>query len=251
MQPGIRCSLLNILLFISGISFGFQKNVNAQEKVTFPATDSLIVTADFYRSSSDNPYIILTHQAGFSRGEFIETAPRLVKLGYNCLAVDLRAGDQVNYIKDETSRRARKGGTSQTLLDSKKDISGAINYAYSRSGKPVILLGSSYSASLDLLLAKDNSKIKAVIAFSPGEFFPGVEVNNEIEGLSKPLFIGTTKDELPYTKKILRNVESRYYTLFTPSGDGSHGSKALWLSSPQSEEYWLALMMFINKLKGN
>ncbi len=252
LKPGIQHSPLVFLLFSFLITVTFLIPVRAQEKVTFPAIDSLTVTADFYRSSSDNPYIILAHQSGYSRGAFSITAPRLVKMGYNCLAVDLRSGDQVHYIKNETARLAKKEDWPRDYLDSKKDIAGAIGYAYARSGKPVILLGSSFSASLDLLLAKDDPRVKAVIAFSPGEFFPGIEISNQIAGLDKPLFIATTRQELSYAKQLLAGIDARYYTLFAPSsGEGSHGSKALWPDNPQSEEYWLALMMFINKLKGN
>ena len=67
--------------------------------VNFPTSDGLKVYADYYSSHNKRgPLIILYHQAGFSRGEFRHIAPRLVELGFNVLAVDLRSGDILNQV---------------------------------------------------------------------------------------------------------------------------------------------------------
>ena len=80
----------------------------AQQMVTFFSSDGLTVTADLYLKDKSYPFIILFHQANFSRGEYQETAPKLMKLGYNCLAVDLRSGKEVNFIKNETAAKAHE-----------------------------------------------------------------------------------------------------------------------------------------------
>ena len=66
------------------------------------------MVADLYRQSlgADAPLIVLCHQAGGSRGEYREIAPRLNKLGYQCLAIDQRAGGQVKGVVNETYRAA-------------------------------------------------------------------------------------------------------------------------------------------------
>jgi len=89
----------------------------AQKAVTFTAKDGLLVTADLYESDASYPYLLLFHQAGSSRGEFREIAPRLTKLGYNCLAVDLRAGNENNFVVNQTSLRAKEQKMHTTYLE--------------------------------------------------------------------------------------------------------------------------------------
>ena len=69
------------LLFLEARSF---------EEITFEAEDDLTITADLYRSDPrlETPFIVLFHQAGFSRGAYREIAPRLNALGFNAMAQD-------------------------------------------------------------------------------------------------------------------------------------------------------------------
>ncbi|MGC9374661.1 MAG: alpha/beta hydrolase [Bacteroidales bacterium] len=238
------------LLFI--LFFVFCNNLLiAQEKVSFQAEDGLQVTADLYQVNPKRPYVILLHQAGYSRGEYKNTARKIVKFGYNCLAVDLRSGGEVNYIQNHTALVAVQKGYSTDYLSSLKDIEASIKWVKKRNEKPVVLFGSSFSASLSLLLAKDNPDIDAVIAFSPGEFFePGINIKAEIKDLKKPVFVAASKREEPYIKEMFRFVPSTNKTIFAPEkGPGEHGSKSLWNSNPTSKEYWLALTMFFSKIR--
>ncbi|NSW44943.1 MAG: dienelactone hydrolase family protein [Bacteroidales bacterium] len=222
----------------------------SQETITFWASDSLPVTASYYENDVNKPYMLLLHQAGYSKGEYKETAPRLMNLGYNCLAVDLRSGDQVNFIQNETAKEAKKRKLSTEYLEAQKDIEAAINYAYNKSKKPVILVGSSYSASLALLIAKGNEKVKAVVAFSPGEYFgSNFKVQSQLKGFDKPVFIASTQREYPYITDLAKNIPDNLKTMFKPQeGQGEHGSKCLWTSSANNKEYWLAILMFFNKI---
>ncbi|MBI5218082.1 MAG: dienelactone hydrolase family protein [Bacteroidia bacterium] len=235
-----------LVLFIALAHFIFK--AEAQTKITFPSTDKLTITADLYESDKKAPYIILFHQAGYSRGEYKETASKITKLGYNCLAVDLRSGEEVNYIRNETALEAKKKNLQTGYLDAKNDMTAAIDYAYNKSNKPVIVFGSSYSASLSLVLAKGNSKVKAVVAFSPGEYFDtALNVQETLKGFDKPVFAASSKKEYPYLEELMTNV-TKDKTLFQPqSGDGEHGSKALWKSNKSNNEYWMSLMVFLKK----
>ena len=66
------------------------KTAAGYQTVEFPAGDGLPITADLYQGASGPqvPMIVLCHQAGWSRGAYRETAPRLVAIGFNCLAID-------------------------------------------------------------------------------------------------------------------------------------------------------------------
>jgi pimeloyl-ACP methyl ester carboxylesterase len=238
-------------VFLLSLLFFTALNSLAQQTLTFLAADSVEVTADFYRSErTTDPYILFFHQAGSCRGEYLEIAPKLRKLGYNCLAVDLRYGDSEGFLKNETALAAKSLGLNPQPVDSKADILAAINFAYNRIHKPLILFGSSYSASLCLMIAAHEPKVEAVIAFSPGEFFePGISVKNEIAGLSKPAFIASTRPEIPYVKELTQHLNSDQITLISPKkGNGVHGAKALWMTSESSDEYWLSLMLFFRQL---
>jgi alpha-beta hydrolase superfamily lysophospholipase len=232
--------MFSVLFFVS----------EAQEKVTFVAADGLQITADLYESNKDKPYILLFHQAGYSRGEYRQSAEKIIKFGYNCLAVDLRAGGEVNYIQNHTALLAIQQGYPADYLSSQQDIVAAIEWVKERSDESVILFGSSFSASLCLVVAKNNPDVKAVIAFSPGEFFePGLSIQTELSNLNKPVFAASSKRENTYVNKVLKSVSSDNKTIFTPEKGGEHGSKSLWKSNPNNQEYWLALTMFFSKIR--
>lgn len=237
----MRSVLIIFLLFFYSFSVSF-----GQKKVIFRASDGLPVTADFYSGSPQDPFMLLFHQENSSRGEFREIAPRLVKLGYNCLAVDLRYGGEMNFVINATVKSADSAGIAPTMYDCRKDIEGAIEYALQKSYQPVVLLGSSFSASLVLLAGKIHPGVKAVLAFSPGEFFlPEISVKDSLTQYAKPVFVAGTKTEYPYIVELTGNIPDTYKRLYAPGDmEGKHGAPALWKSDPAFKEYWLAVIMF-------
>jgi len=239
-----RFVFLYFILLFSSLTY-------AQKTVTFKSSDDLLITADLYEQNSQHPYIVLFHQAGYSRGEYKETAQKLVNLGYNCLAVDLRSGKEVNFVKNETAQRALEDGKETDYLSARPDMEAAIEYAFKKSEKRVIILGSSYSASLSLVIAASNHRVKAVIAYSPGEYFNGkLNVKNSISKIRKPVYISSSKREENFIKQISQHIPKEYKTLFVPfKGNGIHGSRSLWSDCDSSDEYWLSLTMFFIKIK--
>jgi hypothetical protein len=223
----------------------------AQEKVSFFSADSLKITADLYLKGYDLPFVLLFHQSDASRGEYIEIANRLLNLNYNCLAVDLRIGEKINYIRDETAERAKLKGLSQNFIDAKKDIDASIKYVSKYNNNSVILFGSSFSASLCLITAKNNTHVTAVIAFSPGEFLrPDVIVKDFIAGMEIPVFVYSTEMEYEYVVQLMSGISDQYKSIYKPkNGKGIHGAKALWKSSEYSDECWLDLLLFFKKIK--
>ncbi len=223
----------------------------SQEKITFYSSDSLKLTADLYLTEYQNPFIILFHQLESSRGEYTSIAPKLMKLGYNCLAVDLRSGNKINYVQNESALRARKEKRNIKNIEALKDIEAAINYIKRFNQEPVILFGSSYSASLSLIAAKQLENIEAVVAFSPGEYFrPEFVVKKEIKGLDIPVFVCSTELEYKYSKELMADIDNPLKIVFKPANSrGIHGAKALWDESEGSKECWFQLAFFFGKLK--
>jgi len=222
----------------------------SQDEVSFKTTDSLTIYATDYFVSPENPYIILLHQENYSRGEYKDIALKLVKLNYNCLAIDLRIGGSVNGITNETTSEIHQKGLYPTYLDALNDINAAITYIQTRSKKKVILFGSSFSGSLAMIEAQKDTMVKAVIAFSPGEYFlPQFNVENALAGFSKPILAACSPNEYSYVKELLSKVPTKNKTIFKASGkENVHGASALWDNSPSKNEYWLALYMFFKKI---
>jgi alpha-beta hydrolase superfamily lysophospholipase len=153
-------------------------------------------------------------------------------------------------VVNETSALAKKKGLPTGYLEARPDIEAAVDYAHKMNGKkPIVILGSSYSASLALLISAQSDRIKAVVAFSPGEFLKGTNVAQEIASLNKPIFVTSAKSEIEATTDIVRFVKGRYVTQFKPDVDGFHGSKTLWESVRGFETYWSALLKFLAKLQ--
>lgn len=222
----------------------------AQLKVEFPSKDGLLISADWYPVSTEMPVLLLCHQNRFSRGEYVETALKLNKFGFNCLAIDQRTGNEVNGITNETAARAKEKGLRVEFEDSQQDIEAAVNYLYSIHKQKIILLGSSYSASLALIIANRDERIKAVAAFSPGEYFADKHfVKTSINGLNKPLFLTSSREESDKVTELLKDVNSRIKIQYIPKTAGDHGSKVLWSSSPENQEYWITLMNFLDRVR--
>lgn len=240
---GTSLLILFFAIFNSGV-------IKAQKTISFFSKDGILITADLYITNDTLPYVILCHQAESSRGEYLETALKFGKFGYNCIAIDMRSGGEMNTIKNETSVNAKAKGRSTTYLDAAQDITAAIDYAYELSKKKVVLVGSSYSASLVMKIAVDNNDVKAVIAFSPGEYFgEKYSLKDSVKTLTKPLFVTSSKPESEKVGELIKDVASKKKQQFTPSKNGAHGSKALWKETPNHQEYWLALMMFMLGIK--
>jgi pimeloyl-ACP methyl ester carboxylesterase len=239
-------------IIVLSVLLVFSFFVRGQVSVHFYADDSLEINADFYQADPFSPYIIFMHQAGSSRGEYKEIAPRFTKMKFNGLALDLRSGWESNYIQNETAKRAKQMHLPNKMEDARKDVIAALDYAYNTSGKPVILFGSSYTATLALEVAKSNPKVSAVVAFSPGEYFGGHSVKETITGLSKPYFVTGAIKEKPYITELMSKTNSPQGILFFPEeGKGLHGASNLWKSSADASEYWLALIVFFRSLENN
>lgn len=228
----------------------FSVGAYSQIKITFQSTDSIEVTADYYRVGLSKPFVVMFHDTGGSRGEYREIAQRFVKLGYNCLAVDLRYGDEYNFITNETHLAAKRAGKSISEWESHRDVIAAINYAYSMNKQPVIVMGSSFSASLALYYSINNAKVDAVVALNPGEFFTErFTLTTMLKKYDKHVFAASRKSEFDYLKDLFQYVPSSHKLLFAPSNAESPlRLKSLMQDEEGNDELWLTLLMYFKGL---
>ncbi len=241
-----------ILILFTTLAF----QVVAKEKITFKAPDNLSITADLYVTNPKNsPFIVLFHQAGWSRGEYREIAPALNKLGYNCMAIDQRSGGEINGVINETHQLAVKQQKGTSYLDAKQDMNAAINYVrdnYPNAAK-LIIWGSSYSSSLVLKIGGARKDIDAILAFSPGEYFKKLGKTNHYildsaKNIKVPVFICSAKAEKTSWQKIFDAIPSKKKKSFLPKTKGHHGSKALWEKFADHDDYWDAVMAFLRTI---
>ncbi len=245
----LRWGLLPVSLLLFIFLLG-SFDVVRVKTVTFYSTDSLLITADEYTASEEYPYVILFHEQGSSRGEFSSVARRLCKMDYNCLAVDLRNGGSSGYVSNETARRCREVRCPTGRDAVEGDMRSAIQYAFRKSDRGVVLFGSGSNGSLSLKLATESELVKAVVALSPGEYFlPDLRLKDTIASLKIPVFVTSSEAEYPYMEELVSSMDEQYVTLFKPElGGGGRGTSALTSVNENSSEYWLALLLFFKDL---
>ena len=236
-------------LHIDAIPISEQSESRFIQHDSFPSRDSLLIFADIYERKGNKPSVLLCHQAGFSRGEYRETAFRIGSIGFSSIAIDQRSGNEVNSITNKTAQLAKEKGLPTEYIDAKQDIEAAIDYLYKlNDNQPIVLVGSSYSASLALLIGKNNNKVKAVAAFSPGEYIKGMNIQDSIIGYDKPVFVTSSKTETEASRTLISGIDTVWTNHFLPNFEGIHGSRALWETAEGSEKYWDAFTTFLKGL---
>lgn len=222
-----------------------------QDTVTMVASDGLPVTGVLYQRDSAATVIVLCHQARFNNYEYAEIAPKLVEMGFTCLAIDQRSGGEMDTHPNATNIAAVEKGLETGYQNSLPDIRAAVDYASGISGKPVILWGSSYSATLVLQVAMESDQVRAAVGFSPILKFDSGDSAKDIftKYTGKPLFITSTEKEGAPIAKALEHLGDDVLEQYYPETKGTHGSKALWSSDPAAPDYWSAISTWLSKHK--
>ncbi len=223
----------------------------AQKTIKYPSKDGLQITADLYEGANNETFILLFHQAGWSRGEYKEIAPKLNTLGFTCLAVDQRSGGEVNNITNLTNKKAKETGKETAFIDAFQDIEATVSYIQNTyKPKKIIIWGSSYSSSLVLKYAGDYpDNVAAVLSFSPGEYFGKDNfIKNSASKIKVPVFITSAKSEKGNWITIYDVIPTTTKVSYLPKTKGNHGSRALWNKFNDNEGYWLAVKKFLKNI---
>lgn len=221
------------------------------EHELFPSLDSLMISANVYAKDYSKPVIILCHQARFNKFEYSGVAERLHDLGYNCIAIDQRSGGPIATQPNETTIRALDQNLPIDFIDAEQDMLAAIDYAKKNFEGPIVLWGSSYSSTLALYIAIENEDIDAVVSFSPGNYMSNEKGSliDKLEGFEKPMFVTSSKSEAKGIEELTAKMNLvQKQVIFKPTGNGHHGSRALWPEQIGGEEYWEAVEGFLKDL---
>jgi dienelactone hydrolase len=222
----------------------------AQELVQLTTSDGITIYGDYYAGAdAKRPIILAFHQARSNRLEYRDIAPRLVKSGFSVLAIDQRSGGSY---EGQDNRTAKESNAFWTYTDALPDLQAALKWARAKHPKAKILAwGSSYSASLAIVLAAESKDVAGVLAFSPGEYFDGKpSVREAARKVTVPAFITSSGGkEVGIARLIFKELASSDKTQFVPEGFGVHGSSALLQPQGKSDEYWTAVEAFLAKFK--
>jgi dienelactone hydrolase len=220
----------------------------ASKEVSFEAVDRGVVYADWYRRAKERSRLLflMFHQAGSNAAEYATIAPRVVDLGFDCLAVDTRSGGQ-KFQRNNRTVMARGGSASFNRAYT--DMQAALRWAIDGQGYDgVVAWGSSYTAALVFELAAEHDEVRAVISFSPGEHLgEGEPVRRFASRVHVPVFVASAPGvEVREAARIVEPVPAGLVTQFIPKS-GVHGSSALRADvNPQSRaDYWRSLEAFV------
>lgn len=238
------------LILSAVMALALVPGARAQSAVTLTATDGVKIFGTDY--PSDGPAkatILLFHQAGASRVEYVEIAPRLAKAGYRAIAIDQRSGGAGFGGHNQTVAALGASTGFETAL---ADLEATLAYAKTTAPeKPVIVWGSSYSAALVFLLAaKHPHDLAAVMAFSPGEYLDA-SVAGASQKVVVPVFVTSASDqnEIAAAKAILDASPAAIKVQLVPKS-GVHGSSTLRSSSNPggAAENWSAVLAFLARI---
>ncbi len=239
--------LLTMVCLMGAIA-GPAAAASAPTPVTLKASDGVLVHGLYYQSPHPRALILLFHQAGSSKAEYASIAPRLVDAGYSAMAIDQRSGGDL-FGPNETAKGL---GRKATYLDAEKDLEAALAWAGEQK-LPVALWGSSYSSSLVFLVAaKHPDAIKAVLAFSPGEYFdqPSM-VRDAASKVSVPVYVtsANTADEIDAARSVLAASPAAIKVQYVPTAGGVHGSSTLIAAKNKAgaAANWDAVLAFLAK----
>jgi dienelactone hydrolase len=221
----------------------------APQPVTLTAPDGVTVYGTYYPAKNARATILLFHQAGSSKGEYVSIAPQLQRDGFAALAIDQRVGGEL-YGKNQTMAGFKGEADYLSVLP---DMEAALDWAKAKN-LPVVLWGSSYSASLVFLLAGSKTakdSVKAVLAFSPGEYFNDkTMVQKAAAKVTVPVFVTSSNntEEEGNAKAILKATNSTDRQQFIPT-TGVHGSSTLISAKNPAGagDNWQAVRSFLKR----
>jgi len=250
-----------ILLFTFVVIFISCKNDRndhfeiSDTEVSFYAKDSLKIYGDLFEIDKNAPTILLFHQGGAnSRGEYTDIIPVLKKEGFNVLTIDQRLGGQrfgnYNRTVAEISRN------TYGYCDAYSDLEAALYFITSNNfiGKKIVW-GSSYSATLGIKLASNNTDvIDGVLAFSPasGDSMEGCRPEEILKTLKTPLLLlrPAREAEIESVQNQLALAKEYNHETYVAK-NGVHGSSMLVEDRVGNsvDKNWAVVKTFLTKFK--
>lgn len=227
----------------------FVPTISSARPISFQARDGIRVFGDLNPATGESRgTIVLFHMAGSNRAEYRTIAPILNADGFATLAIDQRSGAALWGSANETADKAKR---SYKFVDAIPDLEAAVRYASQQHSGPVVIWGSSYSAALVYVIAARHPEVRALLAFSPGEYIEGYSIKSEAQKLSIPAFVTSASDssEIAEAKALADAVPDHRATQYIPE-HGLHGSSTLRQDENPSgsAQNWVPVKAFLEKV---
>lgn len=159
---------------------------------TFASKDGAALSGDLYLARPDAPAVLLVHRLHGDRSELSPLAERLARAEkrYTVLSFDLRGhGDSKAPEKDKAQQPRRFVA----------DVEAAMAHVSERAESPVprlVLVGSSFGATLVSLVASQEPKVSALALISPGGAIEGVDLYTPYAAVrERPTFLAGAEDD--------------------------------------------------------
>ncbi|MBB5709584.1 alpha/beta hydrolase [Sphingomonas xinjiangensis] len=219
------------------------------EPVTLTAADGVKIDGVYTQVEHPRALILLFHQDRSGKDEYALIAPRLAQSGFASLRIDQRVGGDLFGGNPTAQRLGKRVG----YLDAKPDLVAALGWAKPKK-LPVILWGSSYSASLAVLLAAERpDAVAGALAFSPAEYFGDRNLLARAAAKTRtPLFVTSAQDgrEIDAARGVIEAAPAETKVQFIPKLGGVHGSSTLLREhNPNgAEPAWKAVLAFLDSV---
>lgn len=229
LVSGTRFALqIALFMLFASMPCGISLTLASTTEITFSAADGARVFATHMRAKKATKKIILLfHQAGSNRHEYDPIAPELNSAGFDTLAVDQRSGGSKWGHPNKTVDAI---GHSASYSQAYPDLQGALTWAIDQKYTTIISVGSSYSASLNFVLASENPhRLTAGASFSPGEYFPNKDrIKNAASKVRIPFYVtaGTQANEEGRVDEVLSLANSANVKRYR-ADSGVHGASTL------------------------
>jgi len=221
----------------------------APAPVLFKAADGVTVHGAYYKAPTPKALILLFHQAGSSKDEYAGIAPRLVDAGYSAMAIDQRSGGTMFGLNQTAAALGHKAD----YLEARPDLEAAVRWGEAQK-LPVILWGSSYSAALVFLVAADHPELKAMLAFSPGEYLDHKDmVKQAAAKVRVPVYVTSASDpeEIAVAQSILAASPATVKVQFVPKAGVHASSTLLRARNPKgAAANWPPVLAFLRRVAG-
>ncbi|MDD5251876.1 MAG: alpha/beta fold hydrolase [Patescibacteria group bacterium] len=170
--------------------------------VTFKTEDGVTIAANFCRGRGTGPVALLLHMMPATKESWLIFSPRLVRLGFTVLAIDLRGHGG--------SSQGPDGHLDYKLFEDEDhqkkilDVEAAVKYltdTLGERGRRPVIVGASIGANLAIAFAGDHPEIPAVAALSPGLDYRGITTPDKVKRLkdNQALFLAASEeDELSF-----------------------------------------------------
>lgn len=144
-------------------------------------------------------------------------------------------------------------GKSTEYLYALPDLQAAVDWAVAKKYKTIVTVGSSYTAALNFVLAKENAdKLTAMASFSPGEYLGTTDlVKNAAAAVKIPIYVtaDSSSSEQDNIDEVLSKTESDKIVRYKPQ-HGVHGVSTLRTDKNQdgAEENFAEFSKFLSSL---